>query len=50
MKHLNPELEQLEQRIAPGLLDVGADVSAEIEVSGSVSVGVDSSSIEVDVS
>ena len=49
MKHLNPELEQLEQRIAPGLLDVNADVSAEIEVS-SVSVGVDSSSIEVDVS
>jgi hypothetical protein len=53
MRHLNPELEKLEQRVAPGLLDIGGDVEAEIseaEIS-SVEAEIDaelSSSAEVE--
>jgi hypothetical protein len=53
MRHLNPELEKLEQRVAPGLLDIGGDVEVEISsVEASVEAELDvelSSSVEASV-
>ena len=34
MKHLNPQLEKLEQRIAPDLIDIGIGIGVEIGDSG----------------
>jgi hypothetical protein len=50
---MNPELEQLEKRIAPDLLGIGGsvDISGEIDISsGSVDVDLSSVSVGVEVS
>lgn len=61
MRHLNPELERLEQRVAPGLLDLSIEgdielgsslelsAEAEVSVSGELVSSLDVSG-EADVS